>query len=318
MAPQRFGGGTSLTDAHDTIKELAGNATWLCEYLPVGEDRIAEVLLWLCHSEGLCCTIAGEYAMYRAGKLASRPNTITLYIATPQTRSRETDMLLQEQQSENFAWGGVGFELDPLWTVPGRQVRYTIRHGGEEIKLAIFIINSDSPCGPRSNLDLMNHVWTLSDYYCTNYAIVVLPSRTSDDKLVYVRHYRAEMGGMTTRRCNNCVCLLDDTVPFYDFGCKHPQKCTCTLCSAAAQCYCRQTPLQSDSEYCYHHYDHCCQTPTTAAVCIVLPQPATHCCSCVRTTATARLHCCHTLLPPTTTALCCCATGRHRYAEPGK
>ena len=60
MAPQRFGGGTSLADAHDTIQDLAGNATWLCEYLPVGEDRIAEVLLWLCHSEGLCCTIAGE------------------------------------------------------------------------------------------------------------------------------------------------------------------------------------------------------------------------------------------------------------------
>ena len=69
MAPQKFGGGTSLTDAHDTIQDLAGNATWLCEYTPVGEDRIAEVLLWLCHSEGLCCSIVGEYAMYRVGKL---------------------------------------------------------------------------------------------------------------------------------------------------------------------------------------------------------------------------------------------------------
>ena len=89
---------------------------------------------------------------------------------------------------------------------------------------------SDSPCGPRSNLDLMNHVWTLSDYFCTNYAIVDLPSRTSDDKLVYVRQYKAEMGGMTTRRCNNWVCLLDDTLPFYDFGCMLPQKYTCVLC----------------------------------------------------------------------------------------
>jgi len=105
MAPQRFGGGTSLTDAHDTVKDLAGNATWLCEYFPVGEDRIAEALLWLFHSERLCCTIAGEYAMYRTGKLASRPNSITLYIATPKTWSHEIDMLLQEQQSENFAWG---------------------------------------------------------------------------------------------------------------------------------------------------------------------------------------------------------------------
>jgi len=196
----------------------------------VGEDRIAEVLLWLCHSEGLCCTIVGEYAMYRAGKLASRPNSLTIYIASPQTRSREIDMLLQEQQSANFAWGGVGFELDPLRTVPGRSVCYTIRHGGEEIILAIWIIISDSPCGPRSNLDLTNHVWTLSDFFCNNFAIVVLPSRTSDDKLVYVRHYKAEKGGLTTRRCRNCVCLLDDTLPFYDFGCIFPQKCSCILC----------------------------------------------------------------------------------------
>jgi len=146
MAPQKFGGSTSLTDAHDTIQDLAGNATWLCEYMTVGEDRIAEVLLWLCHSEGLCCTIVGEYAMYRAGKLASRPNSLSLYIASPQTRSREIDILLQEQPSANFAWGGVGFELDPLMTVPGRSGRYTIRHGGEEIILDIWIISSDSPC----------------------------------------------------------------------------------------------------------------------------------------------------------------------------
>jgi len=152
--------------------------------MPVGEDRIADVLLWLCHSEGLCCTIVGEYTMYRAGKLASRPNSLTLYIASPQTRSHEIDML--QEQSANFAWGGVGFELDPLRTVPGRSVHYTIRHGGEEIILAISVIISDPPCGPRSNLDLTNHVWTLSDFFCTNFAIVVLPSRTSDDKLVYI------------------------------------------------------------------------------------------------------------------------------------
>jgi len=104
MALQKFGGSTSFTDANDTIQDLAGNATWLCEYVPVGEDRIAEVLLWLCHSVGLCCTIVGEYAMYRAGKLASRPNSLTLYIASPQTRSPEIDMLLQEP-SANIAWG---------------------------------------------------------------------------------------------------------------------------------------------------------------------------------------------------------------------
>ena len=109
-------------------------------------------------------------------------------------------------------------------------MRYTIRHGGEEIILAIWIISSDSPCGPRSKLELTNHVWTLSDHFCTNFAIVFLPSRTSDDKLVYVRHYEAEKGGLTDRRRNNCVCLLDNTLPFYDFGCIILQTCPCILC----------------------------------------------------------------------------------------
>jgi len=105
MAPQKFGGSTSFTDAHDTVQGLAVNATWFSEYVPVGEDRIAEVMLWLCHSVGLCCTIVGEYAMYRAGNLASRPDTLSLYIGSPQTRSSEIAVLLQDQPSTNFAWG---------------------------------------------------------------------------------------------------------------------------------------------------------------------------------------------------------------------
>jgi len=180
MAPQKFGGSTSFTDAHDTIQGLAGNATWLNEYVPVEEDRIAEVVLWLCHSVGLCCTIVGPYAMYRAGKLASRPNSITLYIASPQTRSPNFTCCCKNRPQTLL--GGVGFQLDPLRTVPGRSANYTIRHGGEEIILFISIISSEPPCGPRSNIDLTNRVWTLFEYYCTNYAIVVLPSPTSGDK----------------------------------------------------------------------------------------------------------------------------------------
>jgi len=105
MAPQKFGGSTSFTDVQDTIQCLASNTSWLNEYVPVGEDRIAEVMLWLCHSAGLCCTIVGEYAMYRADKLASRPYSLDLYIASPQTRSPEIEVMFLDQPSENFAWG---------------------------------------------------------------------------------------------------------------------------------------------------------------------------------------------------------------------
>jgi len=105
MAWQKFEGSTSFTDTHDTIQGVAGNATWLNEYEHRDQDRIAEVMLWLCHSMGLCCTIAVEYAMYRAGKVASRPASLALYIASPQTLSSETSVFLQEQPTPTFSLG---------------------------------------------------------------------------------------------------------------------------------------------------------------------------------------------------------------------
>ena len=105
MAWQKFGGSTSFTDDHYTIQGLAGNVTWLNEYVPMCEDRIAEVRLWVCHSMELCCTIVGEYAMYRGDKLTSRPDSFALYIASPQTWSAEIAVLLQDQLTPTFALG---------------------------------------------------------------------------------------------------------------------------------------------------------------------------------------------------------------------
>jgi len=59
MAVQMFQGNTTFTDSHDTIQGIVGNVTWFKEYVPRGEDHIAEVLLWQCHSMGPCCTIVG-------------------------------------------------------------------------------------------------------------------------------------------------------------------------------------------------------------------------------------------------------------------
>jgi len=114
--------------------------------------------------------------------------------------------------------------------MPDRALRYNIRHGGEEIKLSISIISIDSSCVPRSNIDLTYRVWTLSEFFCTNYKIVVLPSQTSGDKIVYVRPYWTAIWGLTSRRCGRCVCLLDDSLPHYYFGCRYPEKCPCVLC----------------------------------------------------------------------------------------
>ena len=51
--------------------------------------------------------------MYRTGKLASRPDSLALYIASPQTWSSEIAVLLQEQPSPTFAMGGVELEFVP-------------------------------------------------------------------------------------------------------------------------------------------------------------------------------------------------------------
>ena len=105
MSWLKYEGTTNFKDSHDTVQGILGNVTWFNEYVPKGEDRIAEVILWLCHSMGLCCTIVGVYAMYRAGKLASRPKSLALYIARPQTWSPEIAVLLQEQTTSRFDLG---------------------------------------------------------------------------------------------------------------------------------------------------------------------------------------------------------------------
>jgi hypothetical protein len=79
-----FTGATDATDAHDKIQTVAGNATWFNVFthgIEGSDKRIADGLLRLFHSLALCCAIAGEFAMYIAGKLVSRPDSITIYVA---------------------------------------------------------------------------------------------------------------------------------------------------------------------------------------------------------------------------------------------
>ena len=62
---------------HDTLQTVAGNATWFNEIIPRiegSDERIAYVLLRLFHLLALCCTIAGKFSMYIAGKTESRPH----------------------------------------------------------------------------------------------------------------------------------------------------------------------------------------------------------------------------------------------------
>jgi len=68
------------------------------------------------------------------------------------------------------------------------------------------------------------------EYYCANYAIVRLPSYTTGNKIEYVRHYQAEIGGECSRLCGECVCITKYPRTYYNFGCEKPQKCACVIC----------------------------------------------------------------------------------------
>ena len=71
---ESFDVATTLTDAHDIVQSIAGNATWFSQFVPVVQSprrNIAEALLRLFLQLGLSCAIVGKFAMYVGGLLTS-------------------------------------------------------------------------------------------------------------------------------------------------------------------------------------------------------------------------------------------------------
>ena len=73
----------------------------------------------------------------------------------------------------------------PTYSRPGSNVFYTVWYGNEITALRLAIVNSVKHCGPRSSINFTYYMWKTFAYYFTNYAMVVLPSRTSPDKILY-------------------------------------------------------------------------------------------------------------------------------------
>jgi len=226
-----FDASTQLTDTHDRLQTDTYNATWVGEIqtaVDCTQKRIAEVLLWLLHSLGVCCAIVGDSAMYIAGKSSSQPEFLSIYIAyCAQNLSSDISVLLQIQYTEAFSLGSLVFFLEPLFFKPGEKIVYIVRYGEQTLPVRLMGINSLEPCGPRSNLDFVHFMWTTFAHYCTNYAILVLPSRTSCDKILYTRHYMAENGSGGSRGCSTCIV---DPRMFNYIGCSKPDQCTCIVC----------------------------------------------------------------------------------------
>ena len=234
LVDSKFSGSTLLTDTHDSTQCRAGKATWVRVFKPVvkdGSKLMAEGLLWSCYNLGLCCAIVGDFAVYIVGKLASPPNLLSIYVAyPPQKLSTETAILVQKQRTSAFSYGSVDLLFMEKYSIPGSNIFYTARYGGKTAPVRFFCVDCLETCGPRSSLDFVNCLWTTFAYYCTNFAMVVLPSQTSGNKLIYMRHYKAEIEGDESRVCSECLWRIPDIRLKYDTECRRPDQCTCTLC----------------------------------------------------------------------------------------
>jgi len=72
---------TDLTDIHDTVQAQAGTTTWVLEFSPMIEGSckfVAEALLWLLHSRGLCCATVEEFAAYMGENIVSQPEPLRI------------------------------------------------------------------------------------------------------------------------------------------------------------------------------------------------------------------------------------------------
>jgi len=200
---------------HDNIKTGAGNFTWLNQLslsIKVSEKSSTEVLLWLFHTLGLYCAIAGEFALYIGGKLVSRPDSIITHIVCHlQNWYSDISVSLQILHSLAFSLGCLDFLFVPECFIPGKMLHYIIRYGVENRALRIVCIDSVKLCGTCSDNELTDYIWSTFEYYCANNAMVLLPSYTSGNKIVYVRHYQAEIGGECSRLCGQCVGITKNT-----------------------------------------------------------------------------------------------------------
>ena len=133
--------------------------------------------------------------MYIGGILADHPGIITVYIAYhPQKLCPEISALLQISSTPAFSFDKLDFLYMPTYSRQGSNVFYTVRFGNEITALLIAIVNSVKPCGQRSNINFTHYMRQTFAYLIINHAMVVLPSRTSGDKILYTRSYKTEIG----------------------------------------------------------------------------------------------------------------------------
>jgi hypothetical protein len=132
----------------------------------------------------LCCDIVEKFAMYIAGKVTYHPGLLTIYTNyQPENLITEIYILLQIKRTPAFSLESLDFLFVPEYTAPGKNIYYAVKHGNNTLAVQIVYVHCVVACGTWSNLNLIHFMWSTYAYYCSDYAIAVVPSRTSGDEI---------------------------------------------------------------------------------------------------------------------------------------
>jgi hypothetical protein len=218
LAGRPFTGTSKITDIHDAICAEAGNSTWVSEFVPAADRphrRFLEELLWIFHCAGMCCAVAGAYAIYMAGGF-SNSYDIAIYVAYPLLINSDiantilciTNLAIEDVDVQ-FSIRDFHFELStsPVF-YPGQYLVYTVQRGDVTKLIKIYCIDSVYPCGPRSKLDFVNYIWDSFSHYFIKHAITVGPG-SPREKIMFLKHYRASSNGTFSRSCRACEGMFE-------------------------------------------------------------------------------------------------------------
>jgi hypothetical protein len=228
-----FSGDTVLTDSHDALQNRAGSVVWFSEFVAkVARPKRTPsrgTALYVALPRYMWCN-CGSVCHVCSGVLPFDPGVITIYIPRhQQNRFPGISIVLQFQRTLAFSFESLDFLLLTDYTTP-EDIYYAARFGVETVTVRFVLINSDKPCDPRSNLDLVHFMWNTYTHFCTNYAVVMLQLSPKGTKVLYTRHYKAEIGGGDTRTCLLCSDVAEDPRTLYGLQCRVSNSCSCTVC----------------------------------------------------------------------------------------
>jgi hypothetical protein len=140
-------------------------------------------------------------------------------------------VFFQIRRSMNFNFGHINFSYLENQSVPGEKYLYIVSYGNFSAMLRVTCVETERPCEPNSNFNLVHFIWASKFYYLANHAVFMLPSDTCGYRIVYIRHRHGEMGGASSRACDKCATRADPR-SFYDLGCTRGANggCSCVAC----------------------------------------------------------------------------------------